>query len=296
MEPVAQDHIFLIEVANIRPNPQQPRRDFDEDSLRELASSIREFGILQPLTVSKIEQETEVGTQVLYELIAGERRLRAAKLAGLERVPAIIRNVALDKERLELAIIENIQRVDLNPVEAARAYARLQDQFGLTQREIAARVGKSRETIANTIRLLGLTAQMQDSLAKGDISESQARLLLSVADIATQQALFEDLLLRGLSVRELKARIQKVRPVTTDAEESVRSASLIDPETVMVQRELEEFLGARVKVEKMGATGKITINFYSPEELEGIIQKLLEKSSAESDRSEFHSPSASDFI
>src|SRR3989344_808909 len=130
-----QGPVFLIEVDKISPNPQQPRRDFDETALQELAASIREFGILQPIVVTKLEKETELGTQIEYQLIAGERRWRASKMAGLERIPAIIKSVNLAKDRLELAIIENVQRENLNAIEAARAYARLQDEFGLTQRE-----------------------------------------------------------------------------------------------------------------------------------------------------------------
>src|SRR3989344_4719501 len=147
------DAIFQIEVERITSNPHQPRREFNEEALKELANSIREFGVLQPLVVSKIERETENGTSVEYELIAGERRLMASKLAGLRTVPAIVRSTSSDKEKLELAIIENIQRADLNPIETARAFAKLQDEFKLTQREIAARLGKSREAVANSVRL-----------------------------------------------------------------------------------------------------------------------------------------------
>lgn len=273
-----QGPVFLIEVDKIKPNPFQPRRDFNEESLRELANSIREFGILQPIIVSKLEKDTEVGTQVEYQLIAGERRWLSAKMVGLERVPAIIRNVDLDKERLELAIVENVQRADLNPIEAARAYAKLQDHFRLTQREIASRIGKSRETVANTIRLLSLPNQMQEAVAKAQISESQARLLLTVADLAKQQSLFEDLLQNNVSVRELKSKIRRLKGEET-IESDAQKEGVPDPEAIMMEKELEEFLGAKVKVEKSGATGKITINFYSPEELHGIVNKLLPKES-----------------
>lgn len=273
-----QGPVFLIEVDKIKPNPHQPRRDFNEEGLRELANSIREFGILQPIVVSKLEQETEIGTAVHYQLIAGERRWLAAKLVGLERVPAIVRNIDLDKERLELAIVENVQRADLNPIEAARAYAKLQDQFRLTQREIAARIGKSRETIANTMRLLGLPNQIQEAVAKGQISESQARLLLTVVEISHQQSLFQELLQSNMSVRELRSKIGRLKVAPEPAEgEASRELPSQDPETIAVQRNLEEFLGAKVKVEKSGESGKITITFYSPEELHGIVNKLLER-------------------
>ena len=272
-----QGPVFLIEVEKIRPNPQQPRRTFNEEELKELANSIREFGILQPIIVSKKEKEVETGTDIEYELIAGERRWQAAKLAGLERVPAIIRNVELDRERLELAIVENIQRVDLSPIEAARAYSKLQDQFRLTQREIAARIGKSRESVANTMRLLSLPAHIQETIGKGQLSESQARLLLTVSDIPKQQALFEDILRHNLSVREVKARIRSLNEAGAAAAGDVAAPTAPDPEILAMQKELEEALGARVRVERAGETGKITITFYSPEELHGIVSKLKEK-------------------
>src|SRR3989344_7777320 len=189
------DPIFSIEVDKIKPNPFQPRRDFDEEALRELAGSIREFGILHPLVVTKVETSTEGGTNVEYQLIAGERRLLASKMIGLERVPAIVKSVMpTDQQRLELAIIENIQRENLNPIEAARAYSKLQDHFGLTQREIAVKLGKSREVIANAIRLLNLPSHIQDSVSRGQVNESQAGRLKMVMDLKEQQDIFESLI------------------------------------------------------------------------------------------------------
>ncbi len=270
-----QGPVFLIEVDKIRPNPHQPRKFFDEESLRELASSIREFGILQPLVVTKIEELAEHGTTIQYELIAGERRWLASKLLGLERVPAIIRSIKLDRERLELAVIENVQRANLNPIESARAYAKLQDQFNLTQREIASRIGKSRETIANTVRLLNLPTNIQDAVAEGKLSESQARLLLAIPDIAEQEMLFDDIIKNNLSVRELKIKIEKKKNEAI-AKENRLFPAVPDPELASLTKSLEEFLGARVNLEKSGGTGKIVIDFYSPEELRGIISKLLE--------------------
>lgn len=270
-----QGPVFLIEVEKISPNPQQPRRDFDPVALQELANSIREFGILQPITVTKIEREGETGTEVSYQLIAGERRWRASQLAGLERVPAIIRSVNLEKERLELAILENVQRADLNAIESARAYARLQDEFGLTQREIAARLGKSRESVANTIRLLSLPTMAQEAVAKNQISESQGRLLLTVEDMKHQQMLLDDLLKSNLSVRELKTRIQRIqKPAGPTGLDGIVASHEANPEADDIQRELESLLGTRVKVETSGETGKLIINFYSPEELRGIVEKL----------------------
>jgi len=266
-----QGPVFLIETEKIVPNPQQPRREFNEEALRDLANSIREVGLLQPVIVSKIEKETEFGTEVSYQLIAGERRLLASKKLGLERIPAIIKQVNLDRERLELALVENIQRADLNPLESARAFARFQDDFGMTQREIATRLGKSRAVVANMLRLLNLPTEVQDAVAKGAVSESQARLLLGVTDQAQQKALFEELMSKNLSVRDLQLRIRD-KKVRSDQQSSTHS--LLDPETIELQKNLEVSLGTKVKLERSGATGKITISFFSSEELYGIVQKL----------------------
>ncbi len=278
-QPKLPDPIFHIEVDKIKPNPFQPRRNFDETALQELAGSIREFGILHPLAVTKHEVPTEFGTTVEYHLISGERRLMAAKIAGLERVPAIIRVAPTDRERLELAIIENIQRENLNPIETARAYAKLQDQFGLTQREIAVRVGKSREVVANAIRLLNLPSYVQDAVSQSKINESQGRLLLMVSDMQEQQAIFNDLVFNNLSVRELRNRIQAKK-------EKVLPAAVLqaDPETEQLEEQLREVLGTKVKLQKEGAGGKLTINFYSPEELQGIIDKLVKSKEEKSEK------------
>ena len=267
----ADTAIFHIEVEKIKPNPHQPRRDFDEEGLKELAASIREFGILQPLVVSKIEKETDFGADVEYQLIAGERRLMAAKMLGWERVPAIIRNIEKKSEQLEIAVIENLQRTNLNPVETGRAYAKLQDEFGLTQREIAQRLGKSRETIANTLRLLNLPTEIQEAVSKNQINESQARLLLIIEDPVQQQNLFKEILNNNLSVRELRQRVRKTDKRQTTNDQRQISA---DPEIINFQEQLAELLGAKVKIEKSGKAGKIIITFYSPEEIQGIIEKL----------------------
>lgn len=266
------EHIFHLEAEKIKPNPHQPRREFNEEALKDLASSIREFGILQPLVVSKIEKETDRGTEVEYQLIAGERRWRAAKLLGLERVPAIVRSIMKDTEKLELAIVENLQRENLNAIETARAYAKLQDEFGLTQREVAARLGKSRETIANTLRLLSLPSEIQDAVAKNKINESQARLLLTIEEVATQMALFHELINNSLSVRELRMRIGRVP--RKDLGENKRREANEDPEVQHIEERLMEVLGAKVTVQKHGEAGKVIIQFHSPEELEGIIEKI----------------------
>ena len=174
---------------------------------------------------------------------------------------------------MELALIENIQRENLNPIEEARAYARFQDEFGMTQREVATRIGKSREVVANTLRLLQLPTEVQDAIARGAVSESQGRLLLTVSDPKTQERLFRELLQGAMSVRELKAKIDATKPAASPAEMS-SPAPAVDPEAMALEKELEAALGTKVKVEKSGASGKITITFFSPEELRGILEKL----------------------
>lgn len=270
------DAIFHIEVDKIKPNPYQPRKHFDEEALKDLSNSIREFGILQPLVVSKIETETEAGTKVEYQLIAGERRLMASKRAGLERVPVIIRQAAERAEQLELAIIENLQRENLDTIETARSYARLQDEFGMTQREVAARLGKSREVVGNALRLLSLPVEIQDALAHNQINESQARLLLSVSNVTVQKQLFADLLTKNFSVRELKAKIKNIHnpPVAYVPQTPYSGPSSEDLEVRDLQNRLKDVLGTDVKIDKRGESGKIVISFYSPEELYGVVKRI----------------------
>ncbi len=264
--------IFHIEVDKIEPNPHQPRKIFEEGALKELAASIGEFGIMQPLVVTKIETQTERGVDVKYQLIAGERRLLAAKMIGLPTVPVIVKTVPEEREKLELAIVENLQRANLNPVETARAYAKLQDHFGLTQREIAVRLSKSREVVGNAMRLLNLPTFIQDALSRGQLSESQGRLLLAVTDPLQQQNLFNDILNNNLSVRELRGRIERINKAP-----SVRASApaAITPELREAQERLQQLFGTKVEFQKKGDAGKITIDFYSDEELRAILEKLL---------------------
>lgn len=272
--PVSSQAIFLIEVEKISPNPFQPRKNFDEQALKDLANSIREHGILQPLIVSKIESDTESGTIVEYQLIAGERRLRAAKIAGLDKVPVIIRQVDGKSHHLEMAIIENLQRENLDSVEIARSYARLQDEFGMTQREIATRLGKSREVVANTLRLLSLPTEFQGALSKGQINESQARLLLSIENPAAQRQLFNDILTNNLTVREVRNRVKQIHFASQPDVKMGGHPDAQELETRNLENKLKEALGAEVKIEKKGEAGKIVISFYSPEEIYGIVKKI----------------------
>jgi ParB family chromosome partitioning protein len=261
--------IFYLEVSKIAPNENQPRKHFDEEAIKELAASIREFGILQPIVVTKHEIEVPHGTEVNYELIAGERRLMAAKSLGMERIPAIIRHVDQRRERLELAIIENLQREDLSPVEMARAFARLTDEFRLTQREIASRLGKSRETVANTLRLLDLPTYIQDAIGKGEVSESHGLFLLGIDDPSLQQQLFHELVANRLTIRELRERARRVKP--SKAEKDEQGAA---PEVKMFEEKLSSELGTPVSIQQKGESGKITINFYSKEELAQIVERM----------------------
>lgn len=254
------ESVFHIEVEKIVPNPYQPRKIFNEEEIRELADSIKEFGLIQPLVVSKTVKETPIGTAVEYQLLAGERRLRASKMAGLERVPAIIRGTESPKRKLELALIENIQRSDLNPLESARAYARLQDEFGLTQKEVAVRVGKSRESVANTMRLLSLSPRMQAALEEGVLNESQARHLLSIENPMEREEMFARLLSGDVSVRKMR--------------EKITAAKNPDPESTYWQRRIEEKMGLPVNISKKGTRGKVTIQFYSDEEFRSLLERL----------------------
>ncbi len=258
--PKSGEMIYQLETDKILPNPYQPRAEFPDEGLRELAQSIREFGILQPLVVSKIIKETEAGADVEYQLITGERRLRAARIAGLERVPAIIRAVDGARHKLEMALIENVQRADLNPLESAKAYARLQDEFGLTQREIAARVGKSREAVANTLRLLNLPAAARQALAEGRLNESQARTLLGIQSPEEQNRVLANILTGKMSVRAVRGEVEKAKPQ--------------DPEAGYWSKRIEENLGAPVRVLKEGGRGKIVVEFFSDDEWRALTEKL----------------------
>ncbi len=258
--------IFWVEVDRIKPNPFQPRREFDETALASLAESIRQYGVLQPLTVTR--KETEIpgeGIRVEYELIAGERRLRASKIAGLFQVPVVIRHSEEnDQMKLELAIIENLQREDLNVVDRAKAFKRLVDEFGLTHLEVGKRVGKSREYVSNSIRILTLPQHIQDALQAGQITEGHTRPLLMLTDRPQeQQALLDEIMTRRLNVRESEQLARRV------AIEKTKKGDLT-PELLMMERELSDSLGTRVHIEKKDKGGKMVIEFFSPEDLEHI--------------------------
>lgn len=280
--PRRSESVFWIEIEKIEANPFQPRREFKPEALKDLSSSIREHGIIQPLLVTKREFETPTGLDVKYQLIAGERRWRAAQLAGLSQVPAVVRRgMPDDRIKLELALIENIQREDLNALERAKAFKQMMDEFHLMHKEVASRVGKSREMVSNTLRLLTLPQEIQNSLLSGRLNEGQARAVLMVGDDQTKQMeVYNIILTDRLSVREAENKARQVAGRTLVPRK--RHAQIQDPELRDLQNKLQERLGTKVQFQKMGEKGKIVVEFYSEEELRNILSKLIyEKSRAD---------------
>jgi ParB family chromosome partitioning protein len=264
------DSIFWVEVEKIKPNPFQPRKEFNEGKLADLADSIRQYGVLQPLVVTRHEVEKEDGGLATeYELIAGERRLRASRIAGLSQVPVIIRTSdETDKMKLELAIIENLQREDLNPIDRAHAFKRLVDDFGLKHNEIGKKVGKSREYVSNSLRLLSLPEEMQVALSEGKISEGHTRPIMMLNGRPEEQhTLFKEVMYKKLTVREAEQIARRI------AQEKVRKFD-VDPELVALEQELTQTLGTRVQIEKRQEGGKVHIDFFSVDDLRSILEKI----------------------
>ncbi|HXK41110.1 MAG TPA: ParB/RepB/Spo0J family partition protein [Candidatus Paceibacterota bacterium] len=264
-----KDNVFYVEINKIRPNPQQPRHDFDEEGLKELSKSIRKYGILQPLLVSKVEEESSRGMNVYYQLIAGERRLRGAKLAGLPHVPVIIRD-DLEEPRvnLEVALIENVQRADLNPIEEAEAYGQLSKEFGLTQKEIAEKVSKSREVVANAIRLLGLPKDIKDSLRSGKLSRAHARALLAFSDEKKQREMYQQILAGGISSKE----VEGIASTTKSGRSSVKK----DNKFLELEKNLAETLETPVLIHSTEKGGKIVIRFATLQDLNKIAKSIID--------------------
>jgi len=259
-----ESSIFWIEIDKIVPNPYQPRREFDEDRLQELAASIRQYGVLQPLVVSRQETMLEDGgIKVEYELIAGERRLRASKLAGIQQVPVVVRTGDDSRAKLELAIIENLQREDLNAVERAQSFQRLADEFKLTWAEVGRKMGKSREYVSNTVRILMLPQDVLDALSKRKITEGHTRPLLMLIDRPAElMTLFKEMMVRKMTVREAEQIARRI------AFEKVRKKDLfMTPEVVDMEERLAETLGTRVQIEPRERGGRISIDYFSHEEL-----------------------------
>jgi ParB family transcriptional regulator, chromosome partitioning protein len=250
----------MAPIDQIHPNPRQPRVEFDEAALAELEASIRQQGVIQPLLVRRLADDE-------FELIAGERRLRAAERAGLTHVPIFVRDVT-EAESLEMALVENIQRNDLSPLEEAAAYQKLTSEFGYTQEQVAARVGKSRPAIANTVRLLRLPDSIKQDLARGRLTVGHARVLLSIEDADGQLRAAKQMLARRMSVRDAEQLAAARRKVSSP------SASR-DPHRGALERDLSSTLGTRVRIMPKGRGGRIEIEFYSPEELQGLVDRLV---------------------
>lgn len=267
--------IFWIEADKIKPNPFQPRREFDEARLKDLANSIRQYGVLQPLVVTRSEVHHEDGSMhTEYELISGERRLRASKLAGIAQVPAIIRDgEQTDRLKLELAIIENLQREDLNPIDRARSFKQLVDQFSLKHTEIAEKIGKSREYVSNSLRLLMMPEEMQIALSEGKISEGHTRPLLMLIDRKEEQmVLFKEIIQRKMTVREAEGIARRI------AFDKVRKIHhLFSPEIIDMEEKLTEALGTRVQIEAGKAGGKIHIDYFNDEDLRNILEIIKKR-------------------
>ncbi|MFA5000242.1 MAG: ParB/RepB/Spo0J family partition protein [Patescibacteria group bacterium] len=251
------DRIFKINPAKISINPHQPRTDFSASALDDLAESIREHGIIQPLVVTRKGEG--------FELIAGERRLRAAALVGLKEIPVIVREEK-EQKKLELALIENLQREDLNPLETARAYQKLVSEFNITQEEVAKKVGKARSSVANALRLLSLPEAILEELASRKISEAHAKFLLGLESEAQQLNMLKKIMRQNLTVAQTDKEIKRI-----GGTKAARVKNYLDEER---EQELAGLLGTKVEIRRQGKSGKILIDFYSEEELEGIVNKI----------------------
>jgi ParB family chromosome partitioning protein len=271
--------IETVDIDLVVPNPEQPRMSFDQDALRELADSIREHGVLQPLIVTAVQ--TDLGPTT-YQLIAGERRLQAARQAGIERIPVVIREAA-GRELLEIALIENIQREDLNPIEESQAFTRLANDYGMTQDDIAKRIGRSRSAVTNTMRLMLLEEDIRASLLSGQITEGHARSLLHIDDRALRLDTWRKIVSDGLNVRQVEEIARLLRETHNRAPSTVpqptpaapvRGHSRLDPHVRALEDDLRSALGAYVSLQVHGSGGRIIIRFHSPEELDGIIERI----------------------
>jgi len=275
--PEKLEHIFSIEIEKIKPNPQQPRRYFSEESIDELAESIKEYGVLEPLIVERLENVNEYGSQVEYQLIAGERRLMASKKLGFKTVPAVIKNFSTEQRRLEVALIENIQREDLSIIAKAKAFAKLMSNFGLSQKEVAERLGKSREVVANSLRLLQLPYEAQKALDEAKINEGHARALLLINNPQKRLALLGEILSKNLSGREAEIISKRMMGMeeTTINHASKKFNFSSEAGDLEMKEKLENVFQTPVNIRKRGKEGEIAIKFYSEEEMNKIIEWML---------------------
>ena len=263
--------LSVIDISKIRLNPRQPRRSYDVEKMDDLADSIREHGVIEPVIVRPVGGEA-------FEIVAGERRFRASVMAGLHGIPAVVR-VMSDRQSLEIALIENLQREDIKPLECAEAYRRLMDEFGLTCEQVAERVGKNRSTVANTLRLLNLPPRILESLDKGEISEGHARSLLSIADPDEQIRAWEKVVAKGLSVRETERLSRMKKPAgmskTSEVSREMGRHGHADPILADVEDKLRRFLGTRVTIKSQTeGRGSIDIEFYDTEDLMRILDLM----------------------
>ena len=268
--PTKYDSVFWIEVDRVVPNPYQPRKEFSEEGLKSLAESIRQYGVLQPLVVSRTDVEKpDGGLESAYELIAGERRLRASKLAGLKQIPVVIRQGENNLTKLELAIIENLQREDLNAIDRAKALQKLIEDFGISHAETAAKIGKSREYVSNSLRLLSLPEHMQNAIVGKEISEGHARPLMALNDRPEErETLFKEIVLKKLPVRAAERIARSI------AQERVRSYHRKTPEMAEIEKALTETLGTRVIIETNAEGGRLLIDFFSSDDLSHLVATL----------------------
>ena len=255
--------VVEVQLARVTPNPYQPRRHWDDADLADLAASIREHGVLQPILVT----ETIDG----YQLVAGERRVRAARLAGLERIPALVRQLA-DRDQLEVALVENVQRADLDPIDEASAYRQLIDEFGLTQERVAERVGKARATVANTLRLLDLHPDVQAAIADGRLTEGHGRALGGLP-VDGQGQVLRTVAGQGLSVRQTEELVRRLREPRETKPATPKPR--LDAELERVEEELRQRLGTKVSLTRSRKGGRIVIEYYSDEELERLYDRLI---------------------
>lgn len=271
--------IETVDIDLIVPNPEQPRTSFDVDTLNQLADSIREHGVLQPIIVTALQSGLGPAT---YQLIAGERRLQAARLAGIERMPVVIREAA-GRELLEIALIENLQREDLNPIEEAQAFTRLANDYGMTQDAIAQRLGRSRSAVTNTMRLMLLDDDIRASLLSGQITEGHARSLLHIEDRALRLDTWRKIVSDGLNVRQVEEIARLLRethnqhhpaPAHAAPTAPVANTTRVDPHIRALEDDLRSALGAYVSLQVHGSGGRIVIRFHNPEELNGIIERI----------------------
>ncbi len=272
-EKVRKDFIFWIETEKIKPNPYQPRKEFDEDALQSLSDSIKKYGMIQPIIVNKIEKKNEKGISCEYQIVAGERRWRASKILGLKQIPAIIKEQT-NKERLEVALIENVQRKNLNPIDKAEAFDQLKKEFGLLDKEIAKLSGLSREVVTNSLRILTLPEEVKIALKSGVISEGHARALLGAKENKLIKELLDEIIANGYSVRETERRVKERNAGAMAKKKEVKKP---------VENGIDEFLEKKVKqvlnledikIEKKKTAIRLSFDFNSIDEINQWLKKL----------------------